>query len=66
MVLYILSHWDGSDPVDEEEKDCLAKNTRMYIYDDYAFNVDLHSRALLSKKRLTKSTQLNIAIGYQL
>ena len=43
----------------DEEKDDLAKN--MYIYDGCALNVDLHSRALLSKKRLTKSTQLNMA-----
>ena len=58
-----LSHWGDPDPVDEEEKDYLAKN---YIHDDCAMNVDLHSRALLSNKRLTKSTQFNIAIGYRL
>ena len=59
-----LSHWGGPDPVDEEEKDDMAKI--MSIYDGRALNVDLHRRALLSKKRLTKSTQLNMAIGYRL
>ena len=59
-----MSHWSGPDPVDEEENDDLAKN--MSIYDDCTLNVDLQSRALLSNKRLTKSTQLNIAIGYRL
>ena len=49
-----LSHWGGPDPVDDEEKDCLVKN--MYIYDDCALNVDLHSQALLSNKHLTKLT----------
>ena len=47
-------HWGGPDPVDEEEKDHLAKN--LYIHGDCAMNVDLHSRALLSNKHLTKST----------
>ena len=60
----LLSHWGGQDPVDEEEKDYLAKN--MSIYDDCALNVDLHSRALQLNKRLTKSTQLKIAIGHRL
>ena len=64
VCVWKLSHWGGPDPVDEEEKDYLAKN--MSIYDDCALNVDLHSRALLSNKRLTKSTQLNMAIGYRL
>ena len=50
--------------MDEEEKDYLVKN--MYIYDVCALNVDLHSWALLSNKHLTKSMQLNIAIGYRL
>ena len=59
-----MSHWGGSGPVDEEEEDYLAKN--IYIYDDCTSNVDLHSRALPLNKRLTKSMQLNIAIGYRL
>ena len=62
-----MSHWGGPDPVDEEEKDYLATNMYdSYIYDDCALNVDLHSRALLSNNRLTRSMQLNIVIGYQL
>ena len=59
-----MSHWVGPDPVDEEENDDLAKN--MSIYDDCTLNVDLRSWALLSNKHLTKSMQLNIAIGYRL
>ena len=42
-----LSHWGGPDPVDEEEKDYLAKN--MYIHDDCAMNVDLHSQGFAIK-----------------
>ena len=53
-----------SRPSGWRREDDLAKN--MCIYDDCALNVDLHSRALLSNKRFTKSTQLNIAIGYRL
>ena len=56
----VLSHWSGPDPVDEEEKDYLAKN--MYIY-NCILNVDLHIQALLPNKHLTESTQVNIAIG---
>ena len=59
-----MSHWGGPDPVDEEQKDDLVNN--MCIYDDCALNVDLHSQALLLNKHLTKSTQLNLAIGYLL
>ena len=62
LYFSVVSHWGGPDPVDEEEKDYLAKN--MSIYNECTLNVDLHSQALLSNKCLTKSTQLNIAIGY--
>ena len=56
MVL-ALSHWGGLDSVDEKE---------YVFYDDCTLNVDLHSWALLLNKCLTKSTQLNMAIGYRL
>ena len=62
--LLVVSHSGGPDPVVKKRKItwpriCLFMTTAL-------MNVDLHSRALLSNKRLTKLTQLNIAIGYQL